>query len=427
MPSSLSSLEELEWDWIEVLEAYRVAGRCRRQARAHGIPGAYEYSISGAGGDRLDLGSACGKVLEGQAMKIGFNACTLRGQGSSLVGRGILEALGEARSVRGDIAWVPQEWGGRLGSTIRTRTSKAGWAQKFITENWEIRRATMSKRIDALFSMGDTGTPRPGVPHLLLVQTAFLARKISDLEFPVSKQRRLQMRLMDWYFATGIGGVSKLTVQTEFMKLGISQRWGIDPARIEVIPSQIPGAKERRTPDDKVARLIYIASAAAHKGHSTLPKMLEVLSSRGIPRVRLVLTVARGDLPEFDRMADELKVTEMIEYRGAVQHAEALALLAASSVAVIPSRLESFGLTYFEAMSCGVPVVASDREFAWEACGDAALYAPPEDSTRWAEVVVEALDRRDELSRAGLERVERMKLGWPEIAQRYLKIIEEMR
>ena len=48
---------------------------------------------------------------------------------------------------------------------------------------------------------------------------------------------------------------------------------------------------------------------------------------------------------------------------------------------LIPSLLESFGLTYFEAMSFGRTVIAADTEYARAACGDAAFYFRPCDAS----------------------------------------------
>ena len=50
---------------------------------------------------------------------------------------------------------------------------------------------------------------------------------------------------------------------------------------------------------------------------------------------------------------------------------------------VFPSWTEGFGLPALEAMSLGCPVISSDAASLPEVCGEAALYAPPNDGSAW--------------------------------------------
>jgi glycosyltransferase involved in cell wall biosynthesis len=43
----------------------------------------------------------------------------------------------------------------------------------------------------------------------------------------------------------------------------------------------------------------------------------------------------------------------------------------------LPTLLESFGNIYLEAMSLGVPILTSDRDFARWVCGESALFFDP--------------------------------------------------
>jgi len=54
---------------------------------------------------------------------------------------------------------------------------------------------------------------------------------------------------------------------------------------------------------------------------------------------------------------------------------------------VFPSRSEGFGLPPLEAMSCGCPVIASDRGAIPEVCGDAAIYVDPDSSDAIADAM----------------------------------------
>ena len=71
---------------------------------------------------------------------------------------------------------------------------------------------------------------------------------------------------------------------------------------------------------------------------------------------------------------------------------------------MLPSVYEGFGLPVLEAMAAGVPVVAADATALPETCGGAALLADPRDQRALAEAVAAAMDRKAELSAAGLAR-----------------------
>jgi N-acetyl-alpha-D-glucosaminyl L-malate synthase BshA len=73
---------------------------------------------------------------------------------------------------------------------------------------------------------------------------------------------------------------------------------------------------------------------------------------------RLLIVGEGPELSRTEQLIAQLGVTAHVELVGEAQ--DVVALLSVSDLFLLPSLQESFGLSALEAMSCGVPVVASN-------------------------------------------------------------------
>ena len=372
-------------------------------------------------------------------VKIALHCGTLRGFGSGLVGRHILQHLPLHNPAHEFLAWVPEEWADDHGVTqasmpenVTLRFTKAGIHRKFVLENWTIRRALKSWGAQVLFSATDTTLVGCPIPHMLLVHQANLAYGPDERGDQESMRLMLRWRLMDRYLALGLPTVNLLTVQSENMANRLSQRFGFPRERITVIPSAV----ERRahdgdalTPLDSASPFVtYVASPSTHKNFGVLAPMMAHLAERH-PQLQCRLTVTTEQVPELAAEARRLGVLDRFVFHGRVSYAEAMQLIRESRALVMPSKLESFGLPYYEAMSEGTPVVAADRAFAREACGDAARYADADAPEAFADAVSAILaddTLHASLSEAARARFEAVARGWDSITAEYLEVLESI-
>jgi glycosyltransferase involved in cell wall biosynthesis len=104
---------------------------------------------------------------------------------------------------------------------------------------------------------------------------------------------------------------------------------------------------------------------------------------------------------------------DRVVFRGSVGPKERADTLGSAAVLVHPVHFdEPFGLSVVEAMACGTPVVAADEPALREVAGDVAVYAEDDDYPGAAR---RALDSRDRLSTAGIERAKLF--SWAETAR----------
>ena len=370
-------------------------------------------------------------------MRLALHAGTLRGFGSGVVGRAIAESLRKLEGVDALLVLLPSEWPdtwppepeGQALSPLTLHRLPSGFASKFIGENLTLRRLLKSWRADALLSLTDTSMIACPLPHVLMVQQAFLAYAPDRLGFslPVSVKRRFQA--MSAYMRLGLGGVERVSVQSEHMKREFCARWSFAPEHVRVIPSTIqPGA--RRLASASIASpaeapyVAYVSGPGPHKNHQVLAPMMAAMADSH-PELRCLLTLEPEAVPGLVERAKALSVYERFDFVGSLYAEEAMTRLSRASAALLPSRIESFGIPYYESMALGVPAIASDVPCAREALGEGALYAPADDGEAWARALTQVLDERQERSQAARERFVAIERSWDQIAADYLELVYE--
>ena len=138
---------------------------------------------------------------------------------------------------------------------------------------------------------------------------------------------------------------------------------------------------------------------------------LEVVRAFALLRARRpAFLILAGDGPERARVEEEVRATGLSSHVSFTGPARDLAtLLRASDLFLLPSSAESFGLAALEAMSCGVPVLATRVGGLPEVVGDGetGLLFPLGATSEMAEAAAALLAdsaRRAEMGRAARQR-----------------------
>lgn len=159
--------------------------------------------------------------------------------------------------------------------------------------------------------------------------------------------------------------VSRLVTQI----VANSQASAVDAQRAYSVPEQKCHVQYLSLPDHPLhgvaapgargdTRLLCVGRLAASKGQDVLLRAAAGLGRRGLPCE--IVFVGRGPAEsELRALAANLGLTERCQFLGGMDHEEVLRQMAQSTVTVVPSRSEAFGLVSVESLSVGTPVVAS--------------------------------------------------------------------
>jgi glycosyltransferase involved in cell wall biosynthesis len=151
-----------------------------------------------------------------------------------------------------------------------------------------------------------------------------------------------------------------------------------------------------------------VANFKPFKGHDNLLHAATIVRQT-LPDARFVV-VGQGQLEEEVRtLANDLELEDTVTFTG--YRPDAAAIMAALDVFALPSRYEGLPIALLEAMSLGIPSVATRVGGVPEVIADGAgVLVPPQDPRALADAIVSLLNdpgRRREISDAGRRRAAR--------------------
>jgi glycosyltransferase involved in cell wall biosynthesis len=175
---------------------------------------------------------------------------------------------------------------------------------------------------------------------------------------------------------------------------------GIDPSRVHVVPYGVSASDypERADPPSRASdfKVMFLGSLVQRKGLSYLLDAIRRISASAIT------TCLRGRGFVDNTLLAQYKDVNL-DVAHNVSNAQIVAELHKSDLLVLPSLEEGFGHAVLEAMSCGVPVLATDRTCGPDLIEDRVhgFIVPVRDAESIAERIVWALDNRPALAEMG--------------------------
>ena len=194
--------------------------------------------------------------------------------------------------------------------------------------------------------------------------------------------------------ASHAGRADAVIVISAYTGAETRRRLGIPPERIALCP---PGAPEwpARVPPAVQGPVLFLGSAERRKNIPGLLRAYARLRERMPGAPSLVLAgrppAANSDLAG---LLERFPWAASVRHLGYVSDARRRHLYNEASLLVVPSLDEGFGIPALEAMTVGVPVVASNRGALPEVVGDAGPLVDPEDDEGMAAAMERVLTDR---------------------------------
>jgi len=260
-------------------------------------------------------------------------------------------------------------------------------------------------------------------PHPLLIPSRSAAQVVTihDLHFldhpeQTSAEIRRDYPKLAEHHARRADGV---VVNSKHTGQQVAARFGIAADRITVCYPGRPDWPQRPEPSAP-GPILFVGTAEPRKN---LARLLEAYARLLQRQAQVPDLVIAGAIPSSDVLFSASSqvgpVGQRVRFTGYVTDEARQQLYREASLLVLPSLAEGFGITALEAMTTGVPVVASNRGALPEVVGDAGILVDPEnvsDLSNALERVLSDAGMRRSMSERGLQQAQQF--SWSDSAER---------
>ena len=253
-----------------------------------------------------------------------------------------------------------------------------------------------------------------------------IAQMMASPYFPSSLRREAE-RAFEWERQV-YSGLDAIFTMSEYLRQSFVDDFGVSPSRVWNVGAgpnfEVP--KELPPKDYERKKILFVGIDFDRKGGTQLVQAFRLVRSRH-PRAELHI-VGPSRRPEVLR--DD---TNGIVFHGHLsrqdpsQREEFFRLMRECTLFVLPSRYEPYGVAVVEAMSFGIPVLATDRWAFPEMIGDTGALFELDDVDGMAERMdwmLEDPGRRSEMGRRARERV-LDRFSWEKVAERMISVAGE--
>ncbi len=241
---------------------------------------------------------------------------------------------------------------------------------------------------DAVFALGNFGLKHIASVQAVLFHNAHWVYPETQIRQPVIA--RLRHHLIEMQLRRTLPTTDVVYCQTRTMMKRFGRTFGFEK-KIEWLPNAVStqclegvGCPEffrtlQRALPGNGTTLLCLTRYYPHKNVEILLETFKIYRQE-LREVNVILTLDKRDGPAAARFLEQIEqagLSRQLINIGPVSQENLGLLYAGVDGVLLPTLLESFSGTYAEAMQFGKTILTSDRDFAREVCGPAALYFDP--------------------------------------------------
>jgi glycosyltransferase involved in cell wall biosynthesis len=308
--------------------------------------------------------------------------------------------------------------------------------RRYLHLNRSVPAICIEEHADALLCFGNFVPRRPPVPTVVVVQNAYYLCHEPVAQARATVREKAIIRY-GRYHLRHLPADVQVIVQTDVMKDRMLRLNPRQRGQVTVIADRDPLPREptagMANAADRISRpftFLCVAHYGPHKNLEILVDAFKKLPSHSPRPARCLITVRPGQHPGAQgliRRIERQKLQQVVVNIDTVSGPELEAAYRSADAFVMPTLLESFGRTYYEAMQFGLPILTSDRDFARHICQDAAVYFDPLDADSVARSMARIMEDGELRARLGQngKRLISQSPTWDEIAAQFVSVLEQ--
>lgn len=321
--------------------------------------------------------------------------------------------------------------------------------RRFWWEQTELPGLIRQSGADVLISAGNFALRRSPVPQILLSGNALYCCEDFSRDLLRRHEYRawFDLRLRSWFALRSVHWADCTVAPSQAFaqqlqdwsgKKIVAVHHGFDERLFRADPSPLaPNLESKLKSAEGSLRLLYVSHYNYFRNFETLFRALPSIQRHfREKRVNLLLTCELKpgtDISSYDprraaELVRQLGIEDNVIQLGLVPYPLIHQVYQACDIYVTASYAETFAHPTVEAMSCGLPIVASDLAVHREICQDAALYFPRFSPDALADRVVQVAQSPDLKSKmSAFGRMRARDFSWAEHVERLVAIAHELR
>ena len=252
-------------------------------------------------------------------------------------------------------------------------------------------------------------------------------------DYKVAKTLRQKFRVRRWYSFINMQlkvaqEFNHIITVSEFTKKDIAKEFNLDENKFRVVHNGINNEffyPKQNGPRPENSLIVTNSADTPLKGLNFLIEAVAEIRQKQPIKLTVIGQPKKDGI--IENLVAKLGVSDIVHFTGRIENEEFADYYAKSTIAVVPSLYEGFGIPAAEAMASGVPLISTSGGALPEVVGDAGMIVPPADAKALAGAITQLLnapEERKKYAQAGLARVNSV-FSWKKAAEEVVEVYRE--